>query len=219
MAGATLAAGLTVYTGLSVFGAVAAMEIPRLLLFDLRGRGESTGRGRSLCYIERDLGGAIDYVKTRGYEAGRIALLGFCSGAASACILGSEEELGALVLDGCFGSVRSMVFQQAAERHIPRFLVSFFLPGVLQAGHIIYKYEPVNPLGVVSEVDCPVLFIHEQYDELIPVQDNQQLYIAATNPESEMWDIGGARHSEGYRATPAAYVERVSAFLQEHLAP
>jgi pimeloyl-ACP methyl ester carboxylesterase len=38
-----------------------------LLLFDLRGRGESEGRGRSLSNIEQDIGGAIDYLNSKGY--------------------------------------------------------------------------------------------------------------------------------------------------------
>jgi pimeloyl-ACP methyl ester carboxylesterase len=37
-----------------------------ILLFDLRGRGESQGRGRTLTNVERDIGGALDYVKSLG---------------------------------------------------------------------------------------------------------------------------------------------------------
>ena len=54
-----------------------------LLLFDLRGRGESEGKGLALSNIERDIGGAVDYLKARGYPIRRINIIGFCSGAAS----------------------------------------------------------------------------------------------------------------------------------------
>lgn len=93
-----------------------------LLLFDLRGRGESSGRGLSLMNIDSDIGGAVEYLKSRGCAASEIAILGFCSGAASACIFASQEHIGALVLDGCFADVRGMVTRQAAQRKIPRFL-------------------------------------------------------------------------------------------------
>lgn len=48
-----------------------AQEGYNLLLFDLRGRGESEGRGHSLSHTEPDIGGALDYLKGRGYPAGR----------------------------------------------------------------------------------------------------------------------------------------------------
>jgi alpha-beta hydrolase superfamily lysophospholipase len=73
-----------------------------VLLFDLRGRGESEGRGLTLSNIELDIGGAVDYLKSRGYSTEDICILGFCSGAASACIFASQNNLGALILDGCF---------------------------------------------------------------------------------------------------------------------
>ena len=144
-----LSVGLLAYLGLSIFGAVAAMTIPRLPVqgspadvglsyqdvsfpsrvddvllkgwfipgaskdviivvhggfqnrvdevvdtlpwrpvwssaalacSDLRGRGESDGTGRSLSNIERDLGGAVDYVLGRGYTRDQIGLLGSAPG-------------------------------------------------------------------------------------------------------------------------------------------
>jgi alpha-beta hydrolase superfamily lysophospholipase len=93
-----------------------------ILLFDLRGRGESQGSGHTLTNVERDLGGALDYVNSLGYPASSIGILGFCSGAASTCIFASAEDVGAIVLDGCFVSVESMFKNQASQRHIPAFL-------------------------------------------------------------------------------------------------
>ena len=79
-----------------------------LLLFDLRGRGESGGLGLSLSNINEDIGGAIDYLNSRGYSSEKIGLLGYCSGAANACIFSSKEKVGGLILDGCFTSVKDM---------------------------------------------------------------------------------------------------------------
>ncbi len=46
-----------------------------LLLFDLRGRGDSAGVGRSLSSIDKDIGGAADYLKGRGSRRARSGLL------------------------------------------------------------------------------------------------------------------------------------------------
>jgi pimeloyl-ACP methyl ester carboxylesterase len=289
IARAILFAFVLVYTGLSIFGAVAAMVIPRLplkdsldsvglsysnvafgsrvdnlllkgwyvpgigdraiiivnggfqnraddvvdtldltrdlniqgfdvLLFDLRGRGESQGDARSLLNIDRDLGGAFDYVKSLGFNPSGIGVLGFCAGAASACIFASKEQVGAIVLDGCFASVTSMVYGQAAERHIPSFLVDIFLPGVRLGSFVFFDYREIDPVRVISSVKAPVFFIHEQKDDLTTLAETQLLLDGSTDPADILWEIPSALHSQGYRTAPAEFVKRVSIFFDANLA-
>ena len=184
-----------------------------LLLFDLRGRGESEGKGLSLSNIERDIGGAVDYLKHRGYSAESISIIGFCSGAASAVIFASQENIGALVLDGCFARVASMFKTQAALRGIPGFLVDFFTPGVFLMAKLLYGYKMVNPVDVVATVACPILFIHEERDNTIPVEDAYRLFQASGSTENELWIVPDAEHSQAYRTFPSRYVEKVASFL------
>jgi fermentation-respiration switch protein FrsA (DUF1100 family) len=184
-----------------------------LLLFDLRGRGESEGKGRALANIERDIGGAVDYLKNRGYPANRIGLIGFCSGAASSCIFASHGGIGGLVLDGCFASVHNMVNMQATQKGIPQFLLDFFMPGVVLAAKIIYSYEALNPIDVVSEVTCPIFFIHEENDELVSLEDNSQLFRASDNPANVLWEVSGVEHGQAYKTYPSQYIERVDEFF------
>ena len=290
--GIVLAVILVLYTGLSVFGAMAAMEVPRLpldinsspasvglayqdvsftsrddgvllrgwhlpaggdsvilivhggyqnrlddnvntlglsgdllergydiLLFDLRGRGESEGQGLSLSNIERDIGGAVDYLAGEGYPPERIYIIGFCSGAASACIFASQNQVGALVLDGCFANVHGMVVRQAVLRGIPAFLVEFFAQGVLLMADIIYDYELVDARDVIANVSCPILFIHEEYDELISRQEMEQLFRLSVNPANDFWEVAGAEHSQSYKTHPAEYIERVDGFLSAVIEP
>jgi len=184
-----------------------------LLLFDLQGRGESEGKGRSLSNTDLDIGGAVDYLKNRGYPVSRIGIIGFCSGAASSCIFASQENIGGLVLDGCFASIYDMAARQAAQRRIPKFLLDFFTPGVVLAIETIYSYKLVDPIDVISEVTCPILFIHEEYDDLIALEDNYQLFRASGNPANVLWEVSGVRHSEAYKTYPSQYVERVTDFF------
>lgn len=184
-----------------------------LLLFDLRGRGESEGKGRALSNIENDIGGAVDYLKGRGYSAKSIGIIGFCSGAASSCIFASQECIGALVLDGCFADVHDMVTRQAVSRGIPEFLLDIFTPGVLLMTKIVYGYELVNPIDVVADVACPILFIHEEHDDLISLEETYQLFKASDNPANELWEVSAAEHSQAYKTYPSEYVERLDNFF------
>lgn len=184
-----------------------------ILLFDLRGRGESEGKGLSLSNIERDMGGAVDYLKGEGYPLERVYIIGFCSGAASACIFASQNDIGAMVLDGCFADIHDMVIRQASLRGIPRFLVEFCAPGVLLMADIIYGYELVNVQDVVAEVTCPIFFIHEENDELITRQEMERLFQLSVNLANDFWEVPGADHSRSYDACPAGYIERVHGFF------
>ncbi|MGD1039792.1 MAG: alpha/beta hydrolase [Dehalococcoidales bacterium] len=188
-----------------------------VLLFDLRGRGESQGTGLNILTNEDDIGGAVDYLNSRGITEDDAGIIGFCSGAASTAIFTSQENVGAVVLDGCFASVETMVNRQASERHIPTFLVDSFIPGLEITVKLFFGAVPQDPINVVPEINCPVFFIHEQDDNLTTTQETDELFAAAKNPADEFWEIPGALHSEGYKADPVDYVNKVNAFFSVEL--
>jgi len=188
-----------------------------VLLFDLRGRGESQGTGLNILTNEDDIGGAVDYLNSRGITEDDAGIIGFCSGAASTAIFTSQENVGAVVLDGCFASVETMVNRQASERHIPTFLVDSFIPGLEITVKLFFGAVPQDPINVVPEINCPVFFIHEQDDKLTNTQETDELFAATKKPADEFWEIPGALHSEGYKADPVDYVNKVNAFFSVEL--
>jgi uncharacterized protein len=187
-----------------------------VLLFDLRGRGESQGKGLNMLTNENDIGGAVDFLKTRG-EVAHIGIIGFCSGAATTAIFASQENIGAVVLDGCFATVDTMVTRQATTRGIPAFLVDSFIPGLKLTVSLFYGAVPENPIKIVPDISCPVFFIHEQNDNLTTTQETAELFAAAKNPADKLWEIPGALHSEGYKTDPVDYVNKVNAFFSAEL--
>lgn len=184
-----------------------------ILLFDLRGRGNSGGIGRSLTHADRDIGGAVDYLVNKGYSLRKIGIIGYCSGAANACIFASEEKIGGLVLDGCFISVKEMVYNEAAYKGIPRLPIDIFIPGVRLASRLFFGYEPINPIDVIDKVDCPIFFIHEQKDTLVSSADYVKLTNAAGYPENVVWEVNNSDHACAYQNYGNQYVARVSAFF------
>jgi len=187
-----------------------------VLLFDLRGRGESQGKGLNILTNENDIGGAVDFLKTRGGIA-HLGIIGFCSGAATTAIFAGRENIGAVVLDGCFATEGSMVTRQATSRSIPAFLVDSFIPGLRLTVKLFYGTVPEDPIKIVPDITCPVFFIHEQNDDLTTTQETEELFAAAKNPADEIWEIPGALHSEGYKVDPAQYVQKVNAFFSAEL--
>jgi uncharacterized protein len=185
-----------------------------ILLFDLRGRGESEGRGISLSYIDEDLGGAVDYLKSRGFAAKDISLMGFCSGAAMACVYGGHNDVGSLILDGCFINDGTMVVRQAQYIHLPGWLASFFTPGGAFFSRVIYGYQRIDPEVIIPNVKCPILFIHEEHDAFTTTDETGRLFNNAANPYNRIWEAGGSIHSQGFKDHPQEYVEVVDSFFK-----
>ena len=189
-----------------------------LLLFDLRGRGESEGTARSLLNFQQDIGGAVDFVVSKGYSPNETSIIGFCSGAMSTCIYMSEEnDVGAIVLDGCSATVRNMVFAQAKERGIPKSLLSFFMPGLTSLVKVFYHYHEVDPINVIPNVKCPIFFIHEEKDNLVSREEMAQLFSASKDPFNEIWEVSDALHSQGYKDNPLQYVDHLDEFFTTRL--
>lgn len=188
-----------------------------IFLFDQRGRGESEGTGRALSNFESDIGGAIDYLRDNGYDLSQITLLGFCSGAFSTLLYATRENVGAVIVDGCFATVEGMVVRQAVERNIPKSLVESFIPGMKMAAKAMYGFRITEPINEVDKVRCPIFFIHEEKDNLVTWEETQQLYTASKNPANEIWQVPGALHSQAYRNYPDDYIDRIDSFLNKAL--
>lgn len=185
-----------------------------IFLFDLRGRGESEGKGLMLVHTERDIGGAVDYIKTRGHSD--IAILGFSTGAASALTFVSQEGITAVVADSSFAYVTPLFIKKVVEeKNLPKLVAKFLTPGTFLMASIIYGYEKVDPVDIVADIKCPILFIHGEADNLIPESDSYQLYEASDNPLDQVWIVPAATHCQAYNTDPIGYIARVKTFLGE----
>ncbi len=185
-----------------------------VLVFDMRGRGESDGKGLVLTHTERDIGGAVDYIKSGGCPAENIGIIGFSTGAASSLIFASQEDVAAVVSDGCFAEVHEMVVRQAvSEKSLPELLVRLFIPGVFLTAKTVYGCQAIDPVDKVADVTCPILFIHGQADRGTPVEDVYRLLKASGNPLDRLWVMPGAEHCQAYKTDPAGYVDIVAGFF------
>jgi fermentation-respiration switch protein FrsA (DUF1100 family) len=107
--------------------------------------------------------------------------------------------------------------REAESVRIPSFLARLFVPGMRLMTRLLYHYREVNPIDVVGDIACPVLFIREEQDEFISWEETLRLYEASFNPKDETWEVEGARHSQAYRSDPARFIERVDGFISKHI--
>jgi len=188
-----------------------------VLMFDLRGHGESGGAHMSGGYYEkRDLLGAVDYLEGRG--AVDIGVLGFSLGAAVAILAAAEEPgISAIVADSSFADLTDIINREAEIRSG---LPGWFTPGYLLMTRAMYgvDLEAVKPIDAVAEIaPRPIFFIHGEADDFIPVAHVNRLYEASNNQSNLLWTVPGAKHLEPYKIVPIEYIERVTTFFDKEL--
>ena len=188
-----------------------------VLMFDLRGYGESDGSTVSGGYFEkRDVQGAVNYAKKLGYE--RIGVLGFSLGAVSSLLAAAEDEdIDVVIADSSFADLNDIMGPEFKKRtKAPE----IFLRPILFMIKVMFgvDFAAIRPVEAIPEIaPRPVLIIHGENDAMIPVTHAYRLYAAVDNPRDELWVVQGAEHTRSFKVQPQEYIERVAAFFDENL--
>ncbi len=192
-----------------------------VLLFDLRGHGDSDGERFSLGQFERlDVASAIDFVASRGFAENRIALLGISLGAGTAIQeLLLHPKVGAIVSDSSYTDASTIVTEKLQqEAGVP----GWFTPGVLFMTKIAFGLDgdQVRPIEIVrTHPERAFLFIHCDTDGLVPVHHARDLFAASADPASALWIAHDCNHAAADDIYPAEYRMRVITFIDSQIPP
>lgn len=144
-----------------------------VFLYDYRGYGKSEGRP-SERGIYQDTHAAFDYlVRKKNISPKTIIIYGESLGGCVAVEVARKEKVAGLILEGAFTNTADM-----AKEFYP------FLPAFLLSSKL-------DSLSKVSGIMCPVLFIHSQDDEIVPIELARKLYERAPQPKTFLEISGG----------------------------
>ena len=189
-----------------------------VFMFDFRGHGVSGGERMSLGQFEtRDVAGALEYLKSRGVT--EVGVLGFSMGAITAINSAPDHpEMRAIIADSVWAEMAPVL-----EYRLTRYsgVPSFFTPGVILAGRLMYGIDVPNnrpERALASLGNRPVLLIHGTADDLIPVANAYVLQkAAANNPNFELWIAPGSGHTMTFHDYPDEFLRRMLAFYEKYL--
>lgn len=191
-----------------------------ILMIDLRGHGESADSRFTYGILERrDVLGAVDWLQERGFEPGMIGVIGVSMGAASSIGAAAQEPaIGAVVSDSTYAE-----FEETLRSEFPKKsnLPNLFLPPVVLTVQILTGVDittsrPIEEVGKIAP--RPMLFIHANGDETIPIEHAERLAAAAPSKE-DLWIIEADEHAKTFNTEPERYVERVAEFFSMALHP
>ena len=190
-----------------------------VLVFDLRGNGDSDGDRFSLGYMERrDVAAAIDNLIGRGFREDRIALVGISMGAGTVLqSLPLHPNVGALVADSSYVDAPTIVTE---DLEVLAGVPSWFTPGVMLMSNLAFGLDgnQVRPIEVVrAHPERAFLFIHCAGDKLIAPHHAYELRAASTNPKSDLWMAAVCQHSWAFNSYPTAYEAHLGAFLESQI--
>lgn len=192
-----------------------------VLLFDIRGHGESDGERLSAGYFEKwDVLGAYDFLARRGASPEEIGLLGWSLGAATALLAAAEEPaIKAVVSDSSFADVHDLIAQETARATVfPQWVVPVFIPGMKIISRVLYGIDvgAVVPERAAGTLGYPILVIHGEADERVPAEQSVRIHASAA-AGSELWLSPGSEHADAVIDAPDEYVERVDAYFRGRL--
>ncbi len=192
-----------------------------VLLFDLRGHGDSEEAYISAGYFERhDVLGAFDFLIKRGIPSERIGLLGFSMGAATTVLAAAEEPaIGALVADSPYARLSDLIASETARKtDIPEWIAPIFLPGVKLTAKVLHDIDigALVPEEAVKAIPYPIMVIHGTADARIPCNHGVRVHEAA-HPGSSLWLVPDVDHTDAFSTYPEEYVERVVGYFDEQL--
>lgn len=166
-----------------------------IFLFDYRGYGRSQGTP-SEEGTYRDAEAALAYLRTRrDVDPERIVYFGRSLGAAVAVELATCEPPLGLILESPFPSIQAL-----ARHHYP------FLP----IGPLLRtKYDSS---AKIDKVKAPLLVLHGDSDEIVPLKAGRSLFEAAREPK-RFHVIPGAGHNDTYLVGGEEYLQALRRFL------
>jgi pimeloyl-ACP methyl ester carboxylesterase len=167
-----------------------------LLLFDLRGHGESEGERFSLGQHERkDVAAAVDLLVDRGFKIGRIVLVGESMGAAVAIQgVALRPDVAAAVADSAYADGRAIVDESGPlETGLP----DWYTGAIVFAAKTLFglDVDAVDPAKVVhAHPERAFLFIQCDGDTVVRPHHGRDLRDASGNPDTRLWMASGCGH-------------------------
>jgi fermentation-respiration switch protein FrsA (DUF1100 family) len=165
-----------------------------VLLFDYRGYGQSSGRPTERGTY-RDARSALAWMLEQRLDGRRVIYLGESLGGAIALELALEEPPAGLVLLSTFTGIREM-------------------------GELLYSFIPTGlvpdaypSLRRVPQLRAPLLVLHGEQDEVVPLAQARALFQAAPEPK-RMRTFPGVAHNDVIALAGRDLVQEIGAWVR-----
>jgi fermentation-respiration switch protein FrsA (DUF1100 family) len=167
-----------------------------VLIFDYRGYGKSKGSpSEKGLYLDAEA--MYQYLLNKGFAPREIIAYGESLGGAVAVDLASRHELGGIIIEEGFTSVKDM-----GKKILP------FIPSS------IYK-SGFDSLKKIKNIKSPKLIFHSADDEIVPLAFGKKLFDEAPEPKEFVQLRGG--HNDAFLISQELFMGKIDSFAGRQL--
>jgi uncharacterized protein len=130
-----------------------------------------------------------------GIDGTRIAVLGHSVGAGAVLFAASRSrQVAAVVSVAAFSHPAAMMRRWLAARRIPERPVGRYILEYVQKT-IGYRFDDIAPVHTIARISCPVLLVHGEDDDVIPLDEARQIHAARGDTQVELLLVSGDHES------------------------
>lgn len=184
---------------------------------DLRGHGDSEGEIVGFGYLDAD--DIEEWIQILAKKSSLpIVVLGVSMGGATVCQLSSKDirQVACLIEDCSFDTLYNQIAHvMKHEYHLKLKPMKKMISRILKRKSG-YTLDDVQPIQHVKKATKPMLFIHGQEDDYIPIEMMHRLYEACTSEKRKV-EIAHANHAESIKVDPDTYIQEVKSFIEQYI--
>lgn len=188
-----------------------------VLIYDQRNHGYNERMHTSFGYFEKyDAKACVDYI-LHSFTPIHLGVIGESMGAATAMSLASIDDRIKFCIEDCgYSNAFDLIKYRAQKDHNVFIAQMIYFSNILLK--ILYKwsFKDVDILSNLSNIQCPVLFIHGEEDDYVPFYMVHEMK-NAFQKQHMIYTVPEAKHAMAYKTNKTAYAKVVDDFLNELL--
>lgn len=191
-----------------------------VLTVSLRAHGKSEGKYIGMGYLDKEDLISWTHALIAKYPESRIFYHGTSMGGATVLMASGKKlpsNVKAVVSDCAFSSIWDMFSSEMKKRfNLPSFPIlnmADFM-GWVKAG---YSIKEGNVTDFVEKSTLPILFIHTEKDDFVPVSMVHRLFNAKIQGEKDLYIVENGGHTHAKFVEPVEYYERIFSFVDQYL--
>ncbi len=188
---------------------VAVRHASRVVVYDMRGHGESTAPISRLGTTE--VADLIEIVEQADPGGRDVVLFGSSMGAGASIVAAARAErecdwrVAGVIAEAPYRVGTEPIFGHLRERRLPTFLFVWIACGYV--GWRLGGFRGFDRAGHAARLACPLLVMHGDADAICRFESGQQ--IAAAAPHGEFVNFPGGAHGDLRRSHEQLYVKTI----------
>lgn len=187
-----------------------------IMVIDLPNHGQSDGNKTFMGWKERLV--LIEWIRRSQdfFPDTDVYLHGMSMGAATALMAagdGLPTFVKGIVSDCSFSSVWDEIKHSFKNKHLPTIPV-LYLSNIIAKIYFGWSYTEASVVNQVAKTTLPILFIHGDADQRVPVSQAYKLFKAKTIGKKQLWITKDAAHCSSLALYPERYTKNIKSFFE-----